>query len=61
MWFNGPEDHRANMIQNLFWLARLAHLVYVLGMLNVLKITLQGRGIDMFETTSKVTSFKQKS
>ena len=42
VWFNGREDHRANMIQNLFWLARLAYLVDIFGMLNVLNITLQG-------------------
>ena len=60
MWFNGREDHRANMIQNLFWLARLAYLVDIFGMLNVLNITLQGCGIDIFEATSKITSFKQK-
>ena len=29
-------------------------------MLNVLNITLQGCGIDIFEATSKITSFKQK-
>ena len=51
---------RANMIQNLFWLAKLAYLLDIFGMLNVLNITLQGRGIDIFEATSKITSFKQK-
>ena len=60
VWFNGREEHRANMIQNLFWLARLAYLVDIFGMLNVLNITLQGCGIDIFEATSKITSFKQK-
>ena len=60
MWFNGREDHRAHMIQNLFWLARLVYLVDIFGMLNVLNITLQARGIDIFEATSKITSFKQK-
>ena len=42
VWFNGLEEHRANMIQNLFWLARLAFLVDIFGMLNVFNITLQG-------------------
>ena len=60
VWFNGREEHRANMIQNLFWLARLAFLVDIFGMLNVLNITLQGCGIDIFEATSKITLFKQK-
>ena len=60
VWFNGREDHRADMIQNLFWLARLAYFVDIFGMLNVLKITLKGCGIDIFEATSKITSFKQK-
>ena len=60
MWFNGREDHRANMIQNLFWLARLAYLVDIFGMLNVLNITLQECEIYIFEATSKITSFKQK-
>ena len=60
VWFNGREDHRANMIQNLFWLARLAYVVDIFGMLNVLNITLQGCGIDIYEATSKITSFKQK-
>ena len=60
VWFNRREDHRANMIQNLFWLARLAYLVDIFGMLNVLNITLQGCGINIFEATSKITSFKQK-
>ena len=59
VWFNGREDHRAHMIQNLFWRARLAYLVDIFGMLNVLKITPQGCGIDIFEATSKITSFKQ--
>ena len=57
VWFNGREDHRACLIQDLFWLARLAYLVDILGMLN---ITLQGYGIDVFEATSKITSFKEK-
>ena len=48
------------MIQNLFWLARLAYLVDIFGILNVLNITPQGRGIDIFEVTSKITSLKQK-
>ena len=26
MWFNGQENHKAHLIQNLFWLARLAYL-----------------------------------
>ena len=60
LWFNGREDNIANMIQNLFWLARLAYLVDIFGMLNVLNITLQGCGIDIFEATFKITSFKQK-
>ena len=60
VWFNGREGHRANMIQNLFWLSRLAYLVDIFGMLNVLNITLQGCGIDIFEASSKITSFKQK-
>ena len=60
VWFNGREENRANMIQNLFSLARLAYLVDIFGMLNVLDITLQGCGIDIFEATSKITSFKQK-
>ena len=60
VWCNGREDHRAHIIQNLFWLARLAYLVDIFGMLNVLNITLQGCGIDIFEVTSKITSFKQK-
>ena len=34
------------MIQNLFLLARLAFLVDIFGMPNVLNITLQGCGID---------------
>ena len=33
VWFNGREEHRAHMIQNLFWLARLAYLVDILGTL----------------------------
>ena len=60
VWFNGREERRANMIQNLFLLARLAFLVDIFGMLNVLNITLQGCEIDIFEATSKITSFKQK-
>ena len=60
MWFNEQEDDRAHMIQNLFSLARLAYLVDIFGMLNVLNITLQECGIDIFEATSKITSFKQK-
>ena len=60
VWFNGREDHRAHMIQNLFWLARLAYLVNIFGMLNMLNITLQGCGIDILEAISKITSFKQK-
>ena len=60
VWLNGREDHRDNMIQNLFWLAKLAYLLDIFGMLNMLNITLQGCGIDIFEATSKITSFKQK-
>ena len=59
VWFNGREDHRACLIQDLFWLARLAYLIDIFGMLNVLNITLQGYGIDVFEATSKITSFKE--
>ena len=58
--FNGRENHRAHMIQNLFSLVRLAYLVDIFGMHNVLNITLQRCGIDIFEATSKITSFKQK-
>ena len=60
VWFNGRENHRAHMIQNLFWLAKLAYLVDIFSMLNVLNITLQRCGIDILEATSKITSFKQK-
>ena len=60
MWFSRREDHGAHMIQNLFWLASLSYLVDIFGMLNILIITLQGCGIDIFEATSKITSFKQK-
>ena len=60
VWFNGREKNRANMIQNLFWLARLAYLVDIFCMLNMLNITLQGCGIDIFEATFKITSFEQK-
>ena len=60
VWFNGREDHSTHMIQNLFWLARLAYLVDIFGALNVLNIILQGSEIDIFEATSKITSFKQK-
>ena len=59
-WFNGQEDHRAHMIQNLFWLTRVAYLVDIFGMLNVLNINLQECGINIFEATPKITSFKQK-
>ena len=45
MWFNGREDYRAHLIQDLFWLARPAYLVDIFGILNVLNITLQGCGI----------------
>lgn len=60
VWFNGREEDRANTLQNLFWLARLDYLVNIFGMLNMLNNTLQGCGIDIFEATSKITSFKQK-
>ena len=60
LWFTGREDHRAHIIQKLFWLARLAYLVDIFGMLNVRNITLQGCKIDIFEATSKITTFKQK-
>ena len=60
MWFNGREDHRAHLIQDLFWLARLAYLVDIFGFLNVLNIALQECRIDMFEATSKITSVKEK-
>ena len=40
VWFNGPEDYRAYLIQDLFWLARLAYLVDIFGILNELNITL---------------------
>ena len=40
VWFNGREDHRAHLIQDLFWLARLAYLVDIFGLLNVLNIAL---------------------
>ena len=36
VWFSGREDHRAHMIQNLFWLSRLAYHVDIFGMLNTL-------------------------
>ena len=51
---------RAQLIQDLFWLARLVYLVDIFGMLNVLNITLQGCETDIFEATSKITSFKEK-
>ena len=60
VWFNRREDHRAHLIQNLFWLARPAYLVDIFGLLNVLKITLQGCRIDKFEETSKIISLKKK-
>ena len=60
MWFNGGEDHRAHLIQDLFWLARLAYLVDIFGMLNVLNITLKGCEITIFKATSKITSLKEK-
>ena len=40
VWFNGREDHRAHLIQDLFWLVRLAYLVDIFGLLNVLNIAL---------------------
>ena len=43
MWFNGRDDHRAHMIQNLFWFARLAYLVDIFGMLNELNITVSAK------------------
>ena len=60
VWLNGREDHRAHLIQDLFWLGKLGYLVEIFGMLNVLNITLQGCGIDRFEATSKIISFKRK-
>ena len=35
VWFNGREDHIAHLIQDLFWLARLAYLVDIFGLLNI--------------------------
>ena len=60
MWFNRREDHRAHLIQDLFWLARLAYLVDIFGVLSVLNITLQGCEINIFEAISKITSFEEK-
>ena len=60
VWFIGREDHRAHLIQDLFWLARLAYLVDIFGLLNVLNIALLECRIDMFEATSKITSVKEK-
>ena len=60
VWFNGREDHRAHLIQDLFWLARLTYLVDIFGLLNVLNIALQECRIDKFEETSKITSGKEK-
>lgn len=60
VWFNERDDHKAHLIQDLFWLARLAYLVDIFGMLNELNTTLQGKRIDIIEATSKITSFKQK-
>ena len=57
---NAREDHRAHLIQTLFWLARLDYFIDIFVMLNVLNISLQECGIDIFEATSKSTSFKQK-
>ena len=41
-WFNGREDHRAHLIQNLYWLDRVACLVDIFGMLYVLNTTYKG-------------------
>ena len=60
VWFNGREDHRTHLIQDLFWLARLTYLVDIFGLLDVLNIAQQECRIDMFEATSKITSFKEK-
>ena len=45
--FNRREDHRAHLIQELFWLARLAYLVDIFVMLNMLNIILQRRRFDI--------------
>ena len=57
---NGKEDYRAHTIQDLFWLASLAYLVDIVGRSYVLNIILKGCGIDIFEATSKLISFKEK-
>ena len=46
VWFNGREDHQAHLIQDLFWLARLAYLVDIFGLVTVLNIALQECRID---------------
>ena len=64
VWFGGSMGEKTTeldpLIQDLFWLVRLAFLVNIFGVLNVLNITWQGCKIDMFEATFKITSFKQK-
>ena len=59
MWLNRQNDYRTHLVQNLFWLAKLAYLFDIFGMLDILNIIIQECENDIFEATFKITLFKQ--
>jgi len=53
-------DPRASKFRDIFWIAKLAYLASIFDRLNQVNISLQGRGGDIFRSTSKINALKMK-
>ena len=53
-------DPRASKFRDIFWIAKLAYLASISDRLNQVNISLQGRGGDIFRSTSKINALKMK-
>ncbi|XP_077974548.1 zinc finger BED domain-containing protein 5-like [Styela clava] len=53
-------DQKANRFRNIYWIAKLAYMASIFDRLNQVNVSLQGKGGDIFRSTSKINALKMK-
>ena len=57
---NECRNPRASKFSNIYWVAKLAYLASIFDRLNQVNLSLQGKGGDIFRSSSKVNALKLK-
>ena len=59
-FYTDQSNPKANKFRDIFWVEKLAYLASIFDRLNQLNICLQGKGGDIFRSTSKINALKMK-